>query len=326
MKVIKPSVIADVNLYSSTVSELSNPEDYYTFGGSLVAPLQWLDSYATSGAPSYALGARVWRAATHRIYEVLDPAGIPAGRTVKPENDIDGVTTSPKWLQVGPTNKWAMFDGEIASATKDGAAITVVLNTSQINSVALFGLVGSSVTVTLRDSTNTTVLYTATKNLEGVFVDNWYDYFFSEFRQIDLAVFTDLPVYYAAKLTIEVTGTNVQIGQAVVGYAYFIGETEYGSSSGIIDYSKKEANTFGNVTFITRAFSKRMSAKLWLQNTSLDYIQSKLAEVRATPCVWVGTEDTTYNNLVVYGFYKDFTLEVTYPTTSSCSLEIEGLI
>lgn len=318
MKVIKPSVIADANLYSSTVSELSNPEDYYTFGGSLVAPAAW------SSASGYTVGQRVWRANTHRIYEALGT--ITAGTTLSPEQGIEGVAATPTWLQVGPTNRWAMFDGEIASATKDGAAITVVLNTSQINSVALFGLVGSSVTVTLRDSTNTTVLYTATKNLEGVFVDNWYDYFFSEFRQIDLAVFTDLPVYYAAKLTIEVTGTNVQIGQAVVGYAYFIGETEYGSSSGIIDYSKKEANTFGNVTFITRAFSKRMSAKLWLQNTSLDYIQSKLAEVRATPCVWVGTEDTTYNNLVVYGFYKDFTLEVTYPTTSSCSLEIEGLI
>lgn len=319
MKVIKPSTITDASLAYSDISESPvSSYDYYTFGGSSVAPTAW------SSASGYTVGQRVWRASTHRIYEALGT--ITAGTTLPPEQGVEGVATTPTWLQVGPTNKWAMFDGEIASASKSATNLTVKLNTSQINSVAFFGLVGSSITISLKDPTETTTYYTATKNLQGVFVDNWYDYFFSEFRQIDLAVFTDLPVYYSAKLVITITGTNVEIGQAVVGYSYFIGETEYGSSSGIIDYSKKEANTFGNVTFIKRAFSKRMSAKLWLENTSLDYVQSKLAEVRATPTVWVGTEDTTYNNLVVYGFYKDFTLEVSYATTSSCTLEIEGLI
>jgi hypothetical protein len=35
--------------------------------------------------------------------------------------------------------------------------------------------------------------------------------------------------------------------------------------------------------------------------------------------------DTRYAPNSVYGFFKDFNIEVSYPTQSWCSLEIEGL-
>jgi hypothetical protein len=40
--------------------------------------------------------------------------------------------------------------------------------------------------------------------------------------------------------------------------------------------------------------------------------------------VWVGSEE--YASMIVYGFYKDFSIEISYPTVSICSLEIEGLV
>jgi hypothetical protein len=55
-------------------------------------------------------------------------------------------------------------------------------------------------------------------------------------------------------------------------------------------------------------------------------VQRELEKVRATPCVWLGVPDVErYSPMTIYGFYRDFSLEVAYATTNLCSLEIESL-
>jgi len=64
---------------------------------------------------------------------------------------------------------------------------------------------------------------------------------------------------------------------------------------------------------------------MMLPNTKLNKVQRVLADLRATPCAWIGTDVAGYEPLTLYGFYRDFSIDVAYPTTSYCSLEIEGL-
>ena len=47
------------------------------------------------------------------------------------------------------------------------------------------------------------------------------------------------------------------------------------------------------------------------------------AALRATPVLWIGSE--SFESLTVYGFYKEFSIDIAYPTVSYCSLTIEGL-
>ena len=47
------------------------------------------------------------------------------------------------------------------------------------------------------------------------------------------------------------------------------------------------------------------------------------AALRATPVLWIGSE--SFESLTVYGFYKEFSIDLAYPTVSYCSLTIEGL-
>ena len=327
MKVIKPTPTTDANLYAGVGTEPSTYDQYRVNGiGALVNPVNWDSTYVAS---TYTAGQRVYRTQTHRIYEALGT--IAANTNKPPETMIEtpgGLGVTATWLEVAPTNKWAMFDSVINSATKAVGFMFAIVSTSQINSVALFGLIGTEAQVILRSGAypGTVVYGPVTINLQGSKVTDWYDYFFSEFRQIDQAVLTDLPVYFQGNLEVSITGADVAIGQMAVGFASQIGETEYGSSSGIVDYSVKTINAFGNSTFVERAYSKRMSAKVWMSNDDVDSVQTRLASVRATPCVWVGTEETKYNNLVVYGFYKDFTIDVQDYSASSCTLEIEGLV
>ncbi|CAB5555439.1 Uncharacterised protein [Pseudomonas putida] len=49
-----------------------------------------------------------------------------------------------------------------------------------------------------------------------------------------------------------------------------------------------------------------------------------LAELRATPVVWIGEE--SYEATILFGFYKDFQIVFSGPTVSDCSITVEGVI
>lgn len=232
--------------------------------------------------------------------------------------------TSQKWLEIGPSNRYAMFDDQVSTQTFSSSPLEVVLETGRINSLALVGLSGSSVTVVA--VTGTTEIYSGTFELDAAIITDWYQYYYEEATPITEIVIGGIPPYSQTRVTITVEGVGqVALGNISFGTSYDLGSTEYGATAGITDYSTKDTDDFGVTSFVRRDFAKRMSAKLMLDNVQLRKVQSVLAELRATPCVWVGTDDETYAPLVVYGFYREFSLEIAYPTKSYCSLDIEGL-
>ena len=125
------------------------------------------------------------------------------------------------------------------------------------------------------------------------------------------------------------SGSAVAIGEFLVGTVYSLGENalEHGATIGIIDYSRKDTDPdTGLTTFVQRAYSKRMSGQFLLENGSISGVQKILSSVRAVPSVYIGSEDTDYSALIVYGFYRDFSIDIAYPTHSFCRIEVEGLI
>ena len=299
MKVIKPTAITAAMLVSTTATE--------TY-------LAW------NAATAYSLGNKVIYTTTERIYERL-----VAGTTATAPN-LD--TTN--WLDIGPTNKWAMFDNEVSTQTSVASPLTVVVKPGYLNSLAFFGLEGSAITVTERDGLAGPVVYTVNRNLDGAVIVDWYQYFFEPAVQLAELVLSDIPPYSDGHLTVTITGGGtVKCGIMLVGNFYDLGTIQAGASAGIIDYSRKETDAFGATTFVRRAYSKRMSASLFLSNAQINKVQRVLADVRATPCAWLGSEVVGFEPLTLYGFYKDFSINVAYGGTaghSLCSLEIEGLV
>jgi|CXWL01.1.fsa_nt_gi hypothetical protein len=298
MKVISPLAVTDAMLISSTAPET--------------------DYAAWAAGTTYAAGAFVIRTSTHRIYQSLQATNL--GKT--PE------TNPPWWLDWAPTNRWAMFDQQVSTATALASPLSVTLAPGYINSLALLGLVGQSAQITMTDGAAGPTVYTKTVNLEGAVVGDWYQYFFEPHVQLGEVVLTDLPTYSTARLTVAIASgaATVGCGGMVVGTVYDLGGTQFGAKVGIIDYSRKETDSFGTTTFVKRAYSKRMSADLIFAAPLMNKVQQVLAGLRATPCVWIGAEGPTYAPLVVFGFYRDFGVTVAYPTYSLCNLEIEGLI
>lgn len=294
MNVIKPIAITGTLLVSSTASE----------------------TYATySAGTAYALNTRT-------IY---------AGRTWE---CIQGPSTGNRpdvsplyWFNFGPSNTQAMFDTEISTATAAATTLSVVLKPGYVNSMALFGLEGATLDVTVRNGQAGPVVYSTRKNLDGTVIADWYQYFFEPNVQLAEVVLTDLPPYGEAHITVALSGPGtVKCGVLAVGTAYVLGDTQYGASVGIIDYSRKDTSATGVTTFVQRKYSKRLTASLALDNAQLNKVQRVLADLRATPCAWIGAEEVGFEPLTLFGFYRDFSIDVAYPTNSLCSIQIEGLV
>lgn len=243
-----------------------------------------------------------------------------------PELNISG--TTPKWLYLGYTNRWKMFDAVVGSRTIQANSITVSLTPgTTFDSIAFIDVIGNTIDISVNDPVEGEI-YTETIDLVSkTNVNSWYTYFFEPIITDDAAVLLGIPPYGAATVTITITATgyNAEIGSLVLGTQRTIGATQRNPTIGITDYSRKDTDSFGNYTVVERAFSKRMSCDLWLLNSAVDDVQKILASYRATPVVWVGA-DAGYSSMIIYGFYKSFQINIAYIEHSICSIEIEGLV
>lgn len=308
MKFIRPTKITDAMLVSSTV-----PENDY--------PL-WV------GSGDYSVGTLVRRAETHRVYENL----IPGVNAQTPESTL--ANASPRWLEVAPTNRWAMFDAQIGTATTASNSLTVVLSPGRINSLALLEVDAAIVDVTL--TVSGVVEFSASMNLtSGNSVGDWYQYFYEPVYQQDTVVITDLvdaslldiPAYAGGILTVTLSrpGGTVSCGVMVVGLYASLGTTQYSPSIGITDWSRKENDAFGNPIVVKRKYSKRMSANVAVLSEEVDRVARVLAQYRSTPVVWVGA-GSIYTSMVIFGFYKDWDMTVDNYSEAALSLQVEGMV
>ena len=296
MKLIRPTTLTDAMLTSSTAAE----NDYAVW----------------SSSTAYAVGARVILTSTHRKYEAL-----AASTGVNPASD------PTKWLDLGPTNRWAMFDARVGTATTRIGSLQVVLAPGAADGLALMDTDAESVSVTL--SVGGSVIYSKSQsfNIGGTAIDTWFSWFFEPLGRKTGMLFLDVPVYESGVLTLTLTRDNpadtVSCGTLLAGRQFDIGDTEHGVDLGIIDYSRKETDQFGVTSVVERAFAKRMSARVVMQTSAVDDVHRTLASIRATPVLWIGSE--SFESLTVFGFYKEFSIDLAYPTLSYCSLTIEGL-
>lgn len=297
----------------------------------LIKPVVFQESHLIS---TTALNAEAdWSAATtYSLGQIITYSG-KRWESLQDTNLNKTPTTNPTWwLDLGADNKHAMFDDVVGTATVATTSLTFVIAPGQIiDSLALINLDALLVSVTITDGLDGPVVYESTAGLSGTTITDWYGYFFYDpLLKRTQAFFYNIPPYINAHITIEIeteVGSKVGLAQFVYGSLFEIGLTQYGASAGIVDYSVKETDDFGNVRFVKRAFSKRLSANVMLENSQLNRVQNLMYSVRATPVVWIATDDPMFEEpLVIYGWFRDFTTEISYPDHSIIAIELESLI
>jgi len=305
MKVIPPLEITDSRLTSSTISEPDTSETAWS--GSSVA---------------YALGDQVIRTTTHRIYECVS-AHTSAASPV-PENN------TAQWLEIGPTNRWAMFDTLRNTATEVASSLTVVLTPAyRVDSLALLALQGSSVTVSITSAGSP--VYYRTVSLVRREVSDWYDYFFRPFSvQPSVALF-DLPPITGAVITITITATagNVKCGACVIGASEYIGEVQYEAENDVLNFSTVTRDFAGGVsTMVQRRNVPKTIQSIFVEKSRVNRIRQLRDTVGAVPAVWAGLDNSTHDYfeaVLILGFYKRFSINLRYPDYAVIGLELEEI-
>jgi hypothetical protein len=297
MNIIPPITITDAMFDSATVTEPSTAES---------ADPNYAGEWASGQL--YSVNQIVLVVSEHKLYQSLQNGNI--GQT-------PGVTGNETWwLDYGSSEQWSVFDGKVGSqATGTGGAITYNLDPTPFDSVALLNIEATSISVTVTDvgGSGEPIVWTETTYASGFYT--------SDVVSMDFST-----AYLTPHVVIVITHSSgtAKIGEIVIGQKKAIGFTNYSPTVGITDYSTKEVDAFGNYTVLERTYSKRLSCQTTIENTDIDAVYQTLASVRAVPVVWVGSE--LYSTMIVYGFFKDFTIEIPYPSVSMCSLEIEGLV
>jgi hypothetical protein len=299
MKVIKPVTFTAAMLTSTNATET-------------VAAWNSATTYAKDQEVDYA----------NSIYVSLQPSNL--------NKQPDLTANAAWWIRKSSNNKYSMFDEFVNTQTTRNSSLQVKFTPGTIiNSLALFNLTGAtSLNVLITDGPTGPVYYDKTVNLDDTSIIDWYMYFFEPYDVLSEVVLDGIPPYSSGVVTLTLTGGSgaVGVGNCVFGNMYTIGLTQYGASAGIRDYSAKEANQFGITSLVRRAFSKRMDSTMFVPTENIRVVRKLLEDLRATPAVWLGTDSSDYDSLNVYGYYRDFNIEITYPSYSLCRLEIEGLI
>lgn len=238
------------------------------------------------------------------------------------------VTNATAWVDIGPTNRWAMFDTSSGTITSQATPLTVVLAPGIVNSLALLDLAGTSVVVSMKDGLAGPTVYNQTYTLgDGAELLDWYDYFFADIEPQTELIVDDLPPYSTGHITVTINAaTTAQCGTMAVGSMVTLGNTRMNVSVGIIDYSAKTTDAYGATSVVERSYAKKIDVPVFCENKRLDYITKQLAAVRATPCVWIANDNgSDYSALVAYGFYRDWSVTIPYRDYSEMNLSIEGL-
>jgi len=293
-------VLAQISLTDAMLASSSIAEDDYT---------PW------AAITTYAVGGRCIK--QHRIYESLRADNI----NKDPSDVSNTISSSPWWLDVGPTNRWAMFDGQASSQTIGSESITVVLRPGFFNAVYLGFVYAETMSVVFKDAPGGTIIYSETRTLEGSAPDNYYDHFFGAYQPISGTVISDIPLYSTAEITITLSSVagEVKCGVMALGDRRPLGVTQRGFKVKPKTYSYIKIDEYGNNQIVRRKSSKDLSATAWVDLDDAASVLDTVTDLLDVPSVWISPGCNAYG-------LGSGEMSYDYPQHCLLSINVQGLI
>lgn len=292
--------------------------------GTTIAEPSATETAWSNAAVAYAVGDTRIRATTHRKYRCA--VAHTSAASPLPEGD------PTRWVDVGPTDRWAPFDIYTSTAATATTSLTYVLQPGYFNAVALYGLTGAQYTITLKDAPAGAIIWTRTGYLYADPGD-WYDYLFGGTRPVTKLVFADLPIRPEAELTVTITaatGQTVGLGMVVCGdYTPLTGAdwggVQYGAKAEPITYSYIKTNDDGTTQIVRRHAATNLRVTVAMPREEADVVLQAVQQVLDVPVAWIATEAPGYAGLNVFGLGSG---SMSYDSFGIANLEInvKGLI
>ena len=298
-------------------------------------------SFATTGALPTGLVAGA-------TYYVLNPAvntfslsATVGGAAIATTGSQSGVHTasagpnvnkplsdSTYWLSKGATNRWKMLDAYNNTQTENPESIVQTFKPQAIaQGIYLGNLDAAEVVITSTDPAAGVVYQQTFSLLVSSSGSSMYRWLFNRLRRKTSFLSLDLPLYYAATVTIAINnpGGIAKCGMCCIGPIEEIGGTEYGLGRDFKDWSTTKFNFDGTSETKERGYSKRMSLDLIVDNDQIEYAQERMEGLRQKTIVYIGA--TIYGGFtVVCGKFSSLKSVIAGVTHSKMAMQIEGTV
>ena len=274
---------------------------------------------AWSSTTTYALGARV--VVGQYDYESL------AANNVGNNPATDGGT---KWLNLGPSNKWAMFNKKIGNtwligtSTKNNNTIDITFSPGRtINSIGLVGIVASKITVQM--VANGATVYSREMVVSSKTATDWYEYFYGDYVTRDSLAYTDLPAYSGAQIRVlvENVGSVAEVGMMILGNQSNIGWAIWGTGIGLENYSLSKTDDFGNITSTERGSRDTIDFDCRNYKSQVGNIRRTLKPLKDTAAMYIGSEGV--DGTIIIGKLENFNLTFANEALVEYSMSVLGL-
>ncbi len=242
------------------------------------------------------------------------------------------------WLKMEASNRYAQVDTQaltesicdvdtIIGGVAPFNLITVFQN-ARYDTIAFGNVNGSSVLVEMLDSGDQ-VVWSETKSLGRTRLDvvDWYTYYFTPIPDADATteeeVIFRLPSYddqYKIRTTIYENNSSSSCSYMICGQAKYLGDSLYGYSSGLDDFSYKEVDDMGVLDLKRRQSRQLADIDFIYKSGNIRHVMRLIREHLGKVILIVADEDenSKYEHLMTLGLIENYT------TILSNSQYIEG--
>lgn len=296
-------------------------------------------------ANAYSVGNRVYNDTYKKDYVAVVP--ITAGSGWVP----GAASGAGRWEEIGFANFWKPFDNLAHSAAQpmSGDDIYYLLTPSrQVDTVALFGLVGTTVQLRLQRISDGGLDWSETRNIPNPLQPDGYGYGFApgewptSMRDMFSAnmLFTGVPYVQGVHRIRVIVSAHESLDYSAVGiigigHAFWIGDTLEGTESTFVDFSSKTTDEFGYTTIVRRGSSFNTDYQIAIENARIPAVNKVVAGHRGIfvivyPSYVEGeTELTRIHDrvsLMNFGFISDYNTAFQTSDYTYATLSIEGVI
>lgn len=269
---------------------------------------------------TYTLGQRRIVLATHRVYE----CAIAGASAVSPQLD------PTRWLDVGPTNRWAMFDLDRNTATVAPSPIIVVIAPGvRVNTAALVGLDANTASADMTSGAAT--VYTRAANLVLRRTLTATDYCFGTFAFRPLMALYDLPLFSGARVTFTISRPSgiVKCGGVVLGTSRTLGMLLDGADVSSANFSEVKRDAFGTAVLKAVRRVPTISGSIFVQSANVARVKDLELQLDAKPALWnFGgnfINHPYYQITQFLGYYQKFELKLDDYARATLNVTVEEI-
>jgi len=303
----------------------------------ILIPLTVTDSMIQAGTTIAAVDASVgevaWDAgAAYTTGQRVNHAGA-IWEAVAPSTWVTPGTDGTKWLRYGPSNRMAAFDDELNTRSVATGSLTFVLRPGFFTGLALWGLQGDHLTITIYDAPGGAVVESYDADLYDQ-AAGLYELLFLPLRQRTKHYLQNLPLYPDAEVRITVSaggGGQAAVGLISIGHwdtligSGDFGGVEYGATAEVKSYSYVKRGDDGSVTRLRRGSATNVDCSVFIDAEQANRAMELLHQVQGRPVAFIASGLPRYDYLSGFGDLSGSATPQSY-AHAILKIRIEGVV